>query len=307
MMINRAKKKRMAAFATGAEALRVPLDRPSADLYGCPICGRLFTKVALSNGALTLEHVPPKSLGGKALLLTCKECNSTAGHTIDASADREEKVKRFGRALSGEGEIEGQPSKFTMLGEELNATIAIDGEGRRVTVRVDRELNDPEAIGRIIAAAERSAHGKSPEQEEFQGNITPRLRWKPRHARISDLRSAFLLSFAYFGYGYAFHPNLAQVREQIRFPDREILPGAFWLEGEEVSSTDVLHLGLTERPLEALLVHLRGMTYILPVPWGPQDFYAEAARALRDRQNITALRIPVPTEMQMVLDLRGGS
>jgi hypothetical protein len=32
---------------------------------------------------LTLEDIPPRSLGGKPIILTCKSCNNTIGHKID--------------------------------------------------------------------------------------------------------------------------------------------------------------------------------------------------------------------------------
>ena len=38
----------------------------------CPICWTPFT----SNAAITVEHVPPKSLGGVKACLTCRDCNT---------------------------------------------------------------------------------------------------------------------------------------------------------------------------------------------------------------------------------------
>jgi hypothetical protein len=31
----------------------------------------------------TVEHVPPDSVGGRPLILTCQRCNGTAGTTVD--------------------------------------------------------------------------------------------------------------------------------------------------------------------------------------------------------------------------------
>ena len=53
----------------------------------CPICLSAFTRNRTSAGrTVTLEHVPPKSLGGQARCLTCKRCNAAAGHAIDQAA-----------------------------------------------------------------------------------------------------------------------------------------------------------------------------------------------------------------------------
>jgi hypothetical protein len=51
-------------------------------LVACPICLTLYTEHALNQeieNPLTIEHIPPESLGGKRLILTCKNCNNNAG------------------------------------------------------------------------------------------------------------------------------------------------------------------------------------------------------------------------------------
>jgi hypothetical protein len=73
----------------------------SDDIYVCPLCleidyeqrsGRFtcHTDAAIEDRSLTVEHVPPESLGGGPLLLTCKDCNNTAGHELDADARKRE-------------------------------------------------------------------------------------------------------------------------------------------------------------------------------------------------------------------------
>ena len=51
--------------------------------YICPICLNHFTEIDNVSNPLTLEDAPPKSLGGKSDVLTCKKCNNTCGHKID--------------------------------------------------------------------------------------------------------------------------------------------------------------------------------------------------------------------------------
>src|SRR4051812_45260602 len=48
--------------------------------YVCPQCSRAFhhSAIVMKPPALTLEHVPPESVGGNTLVLTCKECNEKA-------------------------------------------------------------------------------------------------------------------------------------------------------------------------------------------------------------------------------------
>src|SRR5690348_9023542 len=74
-----------------AIAARVPLHR----FYVCPICLRAFAEEALTDGLLTREHAPPRSVGGQRLALTCKSCNSTAGYAADSDLRREADLYDF--------------------------------------------------------------------------------------------------------------------------------------------------------------------------------------------------------------------
>ncbi len=64
-----------------------------AGAFACPICLRLITDF----DEVTIEHSPPKSLGGRAVALTCRDCNNTAGHTMDWQARQFEHVVDLGR------------------------------------------------------------------------------------------------------------------------------------------------------------------------------------------------------------------
>src|SRR5262245_31174488 len=66
-------------FRRGAHALDQHAPKHRGTGYGCPLCLRIYP----SPSAFTVEDVPPKSVGGRPLLLTCYDCNSKAGHTID--------------------------------------------------------------------------------------------------------------------------------------------------------------------------------------------------------------------------------
>ena len=54
-------------------------------VYICPQCSTPYERGALDARTLTREHVPPESLGGKRLVLTCQRCNSTSGSALDAA------------------------------------------------------------------------------------------------------------------------------------------------------------------------------------------------------------------------------
>jgi hypothetical protein len=71
------------------------------NVYLCPICAQEFPIDSVHDGRLTLEHVPPKAAGGKWLVLTCKECNSKAGHSIDSASARRDEMESIMDILIG--------------------------------------------------------------------------------------------------------------------------------------------------------------------------------------------------------------
>jgi hypothetical protein len=78
-------------FHLGDEALRRTVG--TTGVYRCPVCLADFAIADLERGALTDGHVPPASLGGPPLVLTCQPCNDTA--ELDVHAVRREVVERI--------------------------------------------------------------------------------------------------------------------------------------------------------------------------------------------------------------------
>jgi hypothetical protein len=95
-------------FVQGAAALRRTLTvigppdalPPTGEFYACPCCLTAYGRDALHAGVFTDEHVPPRAAGGQILVLTCGDCNHSAGSAFDAHAERREAVHDF---LAGRG------------------------------------------------------------------------------------------------------------------------------------------------------------------------------------------------------------
>src|SRR5215203_2085112 len=93
-MSRRNRKKRAWWFERGADAVaRLWPELPRC--YRCPLCGRRFFRAALDEDLLTIEHAPPEALGGTGIALTCRDCNSTSGHKLDAEMLAAENVPNF--------------------------------------------------------------------------------------------------------------------------------------------------------------------------------------------------------------------
>ncbi|MGJ1321537.1 hypothetical protein ACR780_02515 [Sphingobacterium faecium] len=92
------------------------------ELYLCPISLQLYSVESLKNEELTVEHVPPKSLGGKELVLVAKEVNNTDGHTSDKdlllffqTKNFLEQGKRLNAKISAESlDMKGITTEFSL-------------------------------------------------------------------------------------------------------------------------------------------------------------------------------------------------
>ena len=85
-MSNSNRQKREKIFKLFSQNLEWVKDHPAISFipdfssgYICPLCFDVFFEKDLdkiSTNPLTLEDIPPASLGGKPKTLTCKKCNS---------------------------------------------------------------------------------------------------------------------------------------------------------------------------------------------------------------------------------------
>ena len=109
--------------------------------YCCPICKKIFPFQALESGVLTLERVPPEKLGGMPIALTCKQCNSTAGYSIDAAIVNRSKLNKSIEALVRKnGNYEGR-AILEIGGETINVNLEVHGGS--VTIKPLKEINNP--------------------------------------------------------------------------------------------------------------------------------------------------------------------
>ena len=104
--------------------------------YVCPLCLKSYREQDVIK--LTEEDVPQRSLGGRRIALTCKECNNVCGSEIDVHLFNLIKVKEQKFFLPGD-----KRKIYVQNGEKkLNATIEI-GENRDIKLLVDITKNNP--------------------------------------------------------------------------------------------------------------------------------------------------------------------
>lgn len=201
------------------------------DTYICPICLRQFCEADLSDKAdnkLTLEHVPPESLGGHGIVLTCAECNNGAGSTYDNHLvqwirEKDDRSFNFSSFKKGKLIIKG-------LSKPLNVSFKytpdiqknFDVEQPFTVLGVDRidisvNSNHPDLIKEYNDRIDKS-------NVEF---VFP-VKADEYKAGIALLKSAYLTMFARFGYSFLFDEVYNDIRAALLDINKLILSTGFF-------------------------------------------------------------------------------
>lgn len=222
------------------------------DHFVCPICLRVYSREALDSKEITLEHVPPGSLGGKVSALTCKSCNNYAGSSLEKDLTDEQKFLDFLRDVPG---------------AEIDSLLGIDDATMRVsiTIRKDQEGKPMWSFVGIPNAS----NPRYVEQinKRFETNRVSELGfsfelYRKRRPTIARLRIAYLIAFSNFGYAFALHPSMRAVQEQILNPDKEILNSLDRLKASYPSETIGLNLITAPPELRSFLVVFETMSLL---------------------------------------------
>ncbi|MBM7787600.1 hypothetical protein [Tenggerimyces flavus] len=239
-------------------AFRLGLDgslSADEDCNACPLCLRVFTRQAAIDGELTEEHVPPKSLDGRGLLLTCCDCNNSAGSKIDAQAARQREVVDFARGMAS---------------AMVSVTIHADGVPLRGEARwSDRGLeifgvpqrNNPMEQAEHLRTLDAFVERGTPNPSVV---ITTDMHFEEVHVRLSWVRSAYLVAFAALGWSYVLRDVMQPIRDQLMRSDERILPTNMLRDPD--APPNKRRMLLVEQPdeLRSLAVTLGEWTVFLP-------------------------------------------
>lgn len=293
--------KRKAWFEFGTRAVAQAL--PEAPLgYRCPLCvstGRVFVREDLEKGNLTVDHVPPAKLGGRELVLTCRDCNSIAGHQVDQAMLAMERLLDFGL-----GTLSASTPVRVRLGEHvLRANLVANGDGMSI-IGVPA-ANPPEISQRLGDEFERLCEGGEP--TDFTVNMTFEQRFNYRMALVGWLRAAYLAAFAALGYRYIFHPKLRLVRQQLASPSAVLIEN-FSVTVPDASVTTRRMVVVREpNAFRSVLVQMGRHVVFLPALDDDYDVYqyllADAERNRRLSVTFRGGEIPWPRKPEYALDL----
>lgn len=195
-------------FERGAKALAAvgPFE---GDSYMCPLCLKVFSRAQIEQ--LSIEHVPPGSLGGSPLVITCRKCNNESGYKLDAHAAHYNDVLKLFSGKSGHF----QPVRLSVGDAQVNA---LGSFGGGIVLFNSPDKNKPGSKERL---AEAFCNLRDP--YNFIISYKPRAPISPFRANLSWLRAGYLAAFALFGYAFISRNIFDPIREQLEMPEEEAL------------------------------------------------------------------------------------
>lgn len=203
--------------------------------YICPLCFDPFFSSDLlsqSPNPLTLEDVPPKSLGGTPKILTCQKCNSKSGHELDNHL-----LNRLMEIDSREFLPNSKVNaSFECNGVKVNGAIEIDEEGKFIMDIHSQRSNPSESdlfirnmlIPREVYGSVTNFEKVLTECKYNSFQISPFEHSNQKRAHVALLRIGYLLAYSKLGNSFLINGSLYRVREQIANPTKTILPEVFW-------------------------------------------------------------------------------
>ena len=249
--------------------------------YICPVCIRHFSKNDLDQSAgnpLTLEDAPPKSLGGKANILTCRECNNGAGQQIDFHLT--ERMNELDQHQFVPG-VEFHP-EFDHNGTTVQGTVKVSKEGV-VDARHSIKKNNPIKLNEYIATT-----GKDDIINiKYRDSKVDIFR-----LQLALLKTAYLMVFEKYGYSFILNPTYDRLREQLRNPDKEIYPVDTWFHAEYYKPYQGVPF-ITGKAVEGIFpifllntgLSERTFAYIIPLTNKPiEELMTEATSLLKEHK-----------------------
>ena len=236
------------------------------NLYVCPLCADGFMENMLDQNKknpLTLEDLPPKSVGGKAKILTCKKCNNTSGTQLD---------KLIINSLESESFLKLIPDSIVSTNLKVNNKYHL-----RSRLKIAHE-DKYQFIFRVKQSPYYQAclDEMKKDWSNTKINVSFNIPNKSKTS-IALLRIGYLLAFYYLGHRLLYEGNLHKIRETILNPENNQLPhsGVFLLSDLSPISEGI-HLLMEPKEYRSFFIvfKIKLKTYskiiAVPIP-GPGD------------------------------------
>jgi len=244
-------------------------------------------------------------MGGRGLLLTCRECNSGAGRKVDYQIKSQTELQSLGAILTGQSNGQETSANLVFNGESF--PISVQKTEEATAIRLKEKSNDPKKVNRLKEYMAALSASNSWDGKEFKINKT--VKFDHRLLKVAFLKSGFLLITAMLGYRYAFDKRLSIVREQILNPENALLGTYFWIGPGKEQPFPKRRIILVSDPLPLFLVTYDMGAVILPSHSSPIDLYEIMRKNWEQEQaiNFTGTVYKWPEKAVMVLDNQANS
>ena len=206
----------------------------------CPICLVQFTEDDVRTGrGVTLEHAPPKTLGGREVCLTCEPCNRRASATSDQA------VRRSKNPPELQIETTGVKRTARFWPDGIPPSKMPYGFGSDPAAKAAQRQLSKETIVAVTAPIQFD------QQTTIRDVVVSPKTPNARHVELSYLRSAYLLVFSLLGKGgyvYAQSEAIGLIRTQILKLDDEVGPSPVRSFRSKRPPGNVITLRNNERP-----------------------------------------------------------
>lgn len=270
-------------------AAKIPCDA----FYVCPLCLHAFDEGALVRRQLTREDVPPRSVGGRRLALTCHGCNSAGGHRLDCHARREADIYDFHA-----GELNATRAVLkTRSGRVPISLSASDGAIRAFCVQ--------KAAAQETHAAMMEEFGQAATDNTWEG-FQIDIQFMPfsqADAAASWLRAAYLAFFAALGYRFVLRGELNVVRSRVTLRQSDH-PPIFRIVRRECSAPRLVRID--EPAVFRSFAMFHGRNVVLLPASGDYELYDRLAEKPDNTAPMSGIEFPWPRGPMFQLDARRG-
>lgn len=185
-------------------------------LYVCPLCVKNYfgesRQGIVGNSKFSLDHLPPKSVGGKFKILTCKKCNNEAGEyeaellkLLDFGTEPDQKYKSILPKMTVRNKETGDEFYAIVQMKNGKTDITFNEKAKKHNKSL-RNFLDEIHSGKIKSL---NLNIPSPNLDKIQKAL---------------LKSAYLACFIWWGYEFIYSKNGEMIRkvlnDEINYPTR---------------------------------------------------------------------------------------
>lgn len=223
VLANKQERKKLALFHQYNLNLNLMTRHPEIQFNGdissailCPLCLSAFYRDDINTGSLTLDHVPPRTAGGRGAgdALVCKDCNSSLGASVDASLG--EHLRKMDITSFTPGS-QGDISYSWENGKRIPASLQI-GEDGSLKLTTHSFRTHPDSVRQLAERLDALVELGESAEYRFQLHVTLP---DSQSVSVALLRIAYMIYFMQFGYGAILHPHFNRIRAQICEPTSE--------------------------------------------------------------------------------------